>query len=104
MKCTFCGYDIEKGTGKIKIMKDGRLVNLCSRKCEKNMFKLGRTARNLPWTMDYKVDKDMRMAAVAHHNQKTETPKEKAVKETAKVEKTKTVKARPGKAAAKPSA
>ena len=52
MKCTFCGCDIEKGTGKIKFMKDGKVVNLCGRKCEKNLFKLHRTARNVKWTQE----------------------------------------------------
>ncbi len=50
VKCTFCGKEIERGRGKILVKKDGKKINLCSTKCEKNMFKLGRKARNLKWT------------------------------------------------------
>ena len=66
MKCTFCGDEIERGTGKTKIMKDEKIVHLCSMKCEKNMFKLGRVARETAWTAEYKVVKDMRMATEKH--------------------------------------
>ena len=61
-KCTFCGYDIEKGTGKIKIMKDGKIIHLCSMKCEKNMFKLRRIPRKIQWTAEYKAWKKMRLS------------------------------------------
>ena len=76
MKCTFCGYEIERGTGKIKFMKDERVVHLCSMKCEKNMFKLGRLARELPWTAEYKVFKDMRMGTEKKAEKAPEIKKE----------------------------
>lgn len=63
MKCTFCGFDIERGTGKQKFMKDGKTVNLCGMKCEKNMFKLKRTPRKIGWTEDYRKAKEMRLGA-----------------------------------------
>ena len=50
MKCTFCGINIEKGTGKTYARNSGKLVYLCSTKCEKNMFKLERKPRNTYWT------------------------------------------------------
>lgn len=50
MKCSFCQKDVEKGTGKIYVKKDGKVLNFCSGKCEKNMIKLGRKARNVSWT------------------------------------------------------
>jgi len=75
MKCTFCGYDIEKGTGKIKIMKDGKVVNICSTKCEKNMFKLGRVARETPWTAEYKAVKQMRMSTAANQAKEAKSKK-----------------------------
>lgn len=75
MKCTFCGYDIEKGTGKIKIMKDGKVVNLCGTKCEKNMFKLGRVARETPWTAEYKAVKQMRMSTAANQAKESKSKK-----------------------------
>jgi large subunit ribosomal protein L24e len=49
-KCIFCGKEIEKGTGLIFVKKDGKQLKFCSTKCEKNMLKLGRKARNLKWT------------------------------------------------------
>lgn len=49
-KCSFCKEDIEKGTGKIFVKKDGKVLNFCSRKCEKNMLKLKRKPANLKWT------------------------------------------------------
>ena len=51
-KCIFCGKDIEKGTGKIYVKKDGKTIMLCSTKCEKNMLALGRKPRNLKWTAE----------------------------------------------------
>jgi large subunit ribosomal protein L24e len=55
MKCTFCGINIEKGTGKTYARNSGKLVYLCSSKCEKNMFKLGRKPRNISWTEEGSV-------------------------------------------------
>ena len=52
MKCSFCGDEIPKGTGLLFIQKTGRTFNFCSRKCEKNMFKLGRKPRNVKWTAE----------------------------------------------------
>lgn len=49
-KCTFCGHNIEKGTGLLFVDLDGRTFNFCTRKCFKNQFKLKRKARNLKWT------------------------------------------------------
>jgi len=52
MKCSFCGNDIEKGTGKMFAKNDGKIFYFCSSKCEKNLFKLGRTARETKWTQE----------------------------------------------------
>ena len=52
-KCSFCGNDIERGTGKIFVFKSGKIANFCSTKCEKNMLKLGRKSRELKWTKHY---------------------------------------------------
>lgn len=51
--CTFCGNRIEKGTGKIFVFKTGKIAYYCSMKCEKNMLKLGRKARDLKWTKNF---------------------------------------------------
>ncbi|MFH1332515.1 MAG: 50S ribosomal protein L24e [archaeon] len=51
--CTFCGERIEKGTGKMFVFKTGKIAYFCSNKCEKNMLKLRRKARQLKWTKHY---------------------------------------------------
>jgi large subunit ribosomal protein L24e len=48
-KCTFCKKDIAMGTGKMFVRKDGSVLNFCSNKCEKNMFKLKRIPRKMKW-------------------------------------------------------
>ena len=52
-KCSFCGETIEKGTGKIYVLKEGKALNFCGNKCEKNMLKLKRKARGLKWTQEF---------------------------------------------------
>ncbi len=51
--CSFCGYEIEPGTGKMYVRRDGRVFYFCSGKCEKNMLKLKRSPRKLKWTKYY---------------------------------------------------
>ncbi len=51
--CSFCGKNIEKGTGKLYIRKDAKTLHFCSGKCEKNMLKLGRKPRTTAWTKEY---------------------------------------------------
>lgn len=51
--CSFCGKEINKGSGKIFIKDNGHILNFCSMKCEKNMIKLGRDARKLKWTASF---------------------------------------------------
>ncbi len=52
-KCSFCGNMIERGTGMIYVQKDAKILNFCSKKCEKNMLKLKRKAREQKWTAHY---------------------------------------------------
>lgn len=52
MKCSFCNIEIEKGTGKMVIQKNGKISYFDSTKCEKNMLKLGRDPRNFKWTFN----------------------------------------------------
>ena len=52
--CTFCGNEIEPGTGKMFIKKDGTIFNFCSMKCQKNLLKLGRVPRRVRWTKNFK--------------------------------------------------
>ncbi|MBM4237732.1 MAG: hypothetical protein FJ151_04525 [Euryarchaeota archaeon] len=49
--CSFCGEDIEPGTGKMFVKKDGTVYTFCTSKCFKNMIALGRIPRRTLWTM-----------------------------------------------------
>ena len=52
-KCSFCGNVIEKGTGKMFVKKDGKVLYFCSSKCEKNMLKLRRKPITTRWSKRY---------------------------------------------------
>ena len=56
-KCTFCGNNIERGTGKIYVQKDAKVLNFCSMKCEKNHIKLGRKFLETRWSKKFKKEK-----------------------------------------------
>ncbi len=58
VKCSFCKETIEKGTGKIYVLKTGKLLHFCSSKCEKNMLKLKRKSRTTRWTKEYEEVKE----------------------------------------------
>ncbi len=47
--CSFCGENIEPGTGKMFIRKDGTIFYFCSSKCQNNAH-LGRVPRRVRWT------------------------------------------------------
>ncbi len=51
--CSFCGNEIEPGTGKIYVKKDGTVLYFCGNKCQKNMLKLKRIPRKVRWTKFY---------------------------------------------------
>ena len=53
VKCDFCKENIEPGTGKMLVMKDARVFNFCSTKCEKNMMKMHRKPRLTRWTGEF---------------------------------------------------
>lgn len=48
-KCSFCGKNIEQGTGKIYVYKTGKVEHFCSNKCEKNLLKLKRKPAKTKW-------------------------------------------------------
>ncbi len=52
-RCSFCGNDIEKGTGLIFVEKVGKVLYYCSTKCERNV-KLGRVPRHTRWTREFR--------------------------------------------------
>lgn len=53
-RCSFCGKNIEKGTGTMFVKKDGKILYFCSSKCDKNLMKLGRVPREIKWTQEYR--------------------------------------------------
>ncbi len=56
-KCDFCGKAVEAGTGKIFVKRDGKIINFCSSKCEKNLLKLRRKPLVTKWTDAYHKQK-----------------------------------------------
>jgi large subunit ribosomal protein L24e len=56
-KCTFCGREVPRGTGKMFVKKDATILWFDSKKCEKNMLKLGRVAREQKWTESYRKER-----------------------------------------------
>ncbi|MEM3512121.1 MAG: 50S ribosomal protein L24e [Candidatus Jordarchaeales archaeon] len=51
--CSFCGGEINPGTGISYVRRDGAVLRFCSSKCRKNALKLGRKPRKLKWTKLY---------------------------------------------------
>lgn len=48
--CSFCGSEIEPGTGKMFVRKDGTVYFFDGSKCQNGLLKLGRVPRTVPWT------------------------------------------------------
>ena len=59
--CTFCGDEIEPGTGRMYIKKDGVVYNFCTSKCFKNLVILGRVPRRTTWTRYFEREKEIRL-------------------------------------------
>jgi large subunit ribosomal protein L24e len=51
--CSFCGHEIEPGTGKMYVKKDATIFNFCSNKCYKNLIELQRVPRTTRWTKKF---------------------------------------------------
>ena len=62
-KCSFCYREIEPGTGKMFVKKDGTVLNFCTNKCYKNMIELKRIPRTTAWTEKFAVEKESRLKA-----------------------------------------
>ena len=83
-KCSFCGGDIEPGTGKMYIKKDGTVLNFDSSKCYKNMVELKRVARTTEWTEKAANEKAARLrAAEKPVKASAEKPEEKPAEKPA---------------------
>lgn len=75
--CTFCGDEIEPGTGRMYIKKDGVVYNFCSSKCFKNLVVLGRVPRRTTWTRYYEREKQVRMKGTQEEAKPTKARKVK---------------------------
>jgi large subunit ribosomal protein L24e len=69
--CSFCGREIEPGTGKMYVRRDGSVLYFCSSKCQKNMLELGRDPKNIRWTNAFKEAKKVRLHVVRQVEQNT---------------------------------
>jgi large subunit ribosomal protein L24e len=58
--CSFCGKEIEPGTGRMYVKKDGSVLFFCGSKCYKNMMELKRVPRRVSWTVEYQNEKKIR--------------------------------------------
>jgi large subunit ribosomal protein L24e len=76
--CTFCGGEIEPGTGRMYIKKDGAVFQFCTSKCFKNMVELGRVPRRTTWTRHYEREKGVRVKGVPEEPKKRKAKKVKA--------------------------
>ncbi|MCU0862140.1 MAG: 50S ribosomal protein L24e [Methanomassiliicoccales archaeon] len=61
--CSFCGKEMEPGTGKMYVKKDGTVYLFCTNKCSKNMIDMSRVPRTVTWTRAYAREKEVRMHA-----------------------------------------
>ena len=55
-KCAFCGNELEKGTGKMFVYANGKIIYFCSSKCEKNLHKLNRKPLSVRWTNAFRQE------------------------------------------------
>jgi large subunit ribosomal protein L24e len=87
-KCSFCGCNIEPGTGKMVIDHSGAVAFYCSSKCEK-CVEMKRSSRKIKWTNDYRKEKEIRVLhlkglAKEHKHEKAEGSEAKAEKSAPK--------------------
>ncbi len=61
--CSFCGNEIEPGTGKMYIKVDGTVYNFCKNKCHKNLIELKRVPRRTRWTQPHMREKSSKKSA-----------------------------------------
>jgi len=57
IRCSFCGKEIEPGTGKVLFKNDGRTLNFDTSKCENNMLNLDRLPKEHKWTRAFRLEK-----------------------------------------------
>ncbi len=78
VKCSFCGTQIQKGTGKMFVKVNGTVFFFCSNKCEENLLKLKRQPAKKKWTHAHEA---MKVAAVKTAEKKASVAKKTVKKE-----------------------
>lgn len=73
--CSFCGGNIEPGTGRLYVRKDGLTFSFCSSKCFKNLIVMRRLPRETEWTAAYKREKEVRMTPAVEGSKKATAAK-----------------------------
>ncbi len=81
--CSFCGKEIEPGTGRMFVKKDGSALHFCSSKCYKNMMELKRVPRRVSWTAEYQKEKKIRTGSKEEAKEEKK-PVKKKVRKSAK--------------------
>lgn len=59
VNCSFCSFEVQKGSGLMYAKKDGTTYNFCSSKCRKNQLDLRREGRRMKWTKSSRLFKAM---------------------------------------------
>ncbi|MDD3244708.1 MAG: 50S ribosomal protein L24e [Candidatus ainarchaeum sp.] len=70
MICTFCGKEMEKGTGIVYAKKDGTTYYFCSSKCKKNQLAKKYKPLKTRWTETYQLEKKRHMKKQAEKSEK----------------------------------
>ncbi|MBI4440610.1 50S ribosomal protein L24e [Candidatus Woesearchaeota archaeon] len=53
VNCSFCGREIERGTGKMFVKNDGKILYFCSHKCQTNLLDAHRNPTGKKWSKFY---------------------------------------------------
>ena len=64
-QCSFCAGEIEPGTGRMYVKRDGTVFNFCSSSCRKQQIDLGRVGHRLKWTRAHAIKKAAEHSAAA---------------------------------------
>ncbi|MCC7569963.1 50S ribosomal protein L24e [Candidatus Micrarchaeota archaeon] len=75
MKCDFCGKEVAKGKGMVFVFKNGKILNFCNSKCQKNFMKLKRSPSKTNWTIYAHKEKERLIKARMKKEQKVQTEK-----------------------------
>ena len=74
--CSFCGAEMEPGTGKLFVKKDGTVLTFDTNKCYKNMVELGRIPRRTEGVVEEK-DTEVRKVKAKKVKKGAKAPKKK---------------------------